>query len=176
MKDSAYLARCHKRLKEWGAPLQDWYCIGVMDTEEDSGGSFTCELCGCSRVRFVHEMSHKQYFEDVSVGCICAGIMEGDILAAKERERLIKNRARRRSNFLRRKWKENRWGGYQLKYKGDWISISGSDRSQYRVNYKKKSVQMYKGKPITNFLSAIYAAFDLVDPPIRGQRLWRKRH
>lgn len=171
MKDSAYLARCHKRLKEWGAPLQDWYCVGVMDTEEDSGGSFTCELCGCSRVRFVHEMSHKQYFEDVSVGCICAGIMEGDILAAKERERLIKNRARRRSNFVRRKWKENRRGEYRLKYKGDWILIYGSDQGRYEVSYDGKSVRQYKGKPITNFLSAIYAAFDLVDPPIRGQRL-----
>ena len=170
MKDGAYLARCHKRLKEWGAPLQDWYCIGVVDTEEDlGGGSFTCELCGCSRVRFVHEMSHEQYFEDVSVGCICAGVMEGDILAAKERERLIKNRARRKKTFLRRKWIEYRRGEHRLKYKGDWIWIYGSD--QYRVSYKKESGWLYKGKPIINFLSAVYAAFDLVDPPIRGQRL-----
>jgi hypothetical protein len=32
-------------------------------------------------------MQHKGYPEVIEVGCICAGVMEGDILAAKDRER-----------------------------------------------------------------------------------------
>ena len=96
--DSAYVRRCQKRLQEWGAPLSGWYCdyiYDVADEEEDPDyiDLFTCELCDCSQVRFVHVMRHDEYFETVSVGCICAGIMEGDILAAREREWLMKNRA-----------------------------------------------------------------------------------
>jgi hypothetical protein len=99
--DSAYIARCHKVLREWGAPLSDWYCIHVYDMADDDGEIYdlaTCELCGCSKVRYVHVMRHDLYFEDIEVGCICAGIMEGDILAAKDRERLMKNRAKRKQN------------------------------------------------------------------------------
>lgn len=29
--DSAYVRRCHKRLKEWEAPLTGWYCEYVYD-------------------------------------------------------------------------------------------------------------------------------------------------
>lgn len=110
--DSAYVRRCQKRLQEWGAPLSGWYCdyiYDVADEEEDPDhiDLFTCELCGCSQVRFVHVMRHDEYFETVSVGCICAGIMEGDILAARERERLMKNRAKRKRNFPNRQWRKN---------------------------------------------------------------------
>ena len=76
--DSAYIARCHKVLREWGAPLSDWHCVYVYDMADDDGGVYdlaTCELCGCSKVRYVHVMRHDQYFEDIEVGCICAGIM-----------------------------------------------------------------------------------------------------
>ena len=45
-------------------------------------------------------MVHEDYFDVVIVGCICAGIMEGDILRAKERDRLMKNRSKRRKNFI----------------------------------------------------------------------------
>ena len=99
--DSAYVRRCQKRLQEWGAPLSGWYCDYIYDVADEEADPdhidlFTCELCDCSQVRFVHVMRHDEYFETVSVGCICAGIMEGDILAARERERLMKNRANRK--------------------------------------------------------------------------------
>ena len=32
------------------------------------------------------------------------------------------------------------------------------------VKYRRQCVWTYKGKPITNFLSAAYVAFNLVDP------------
>ena len=66
--DSAYVRRCQKRLQEWGAPLSGWYCeyiYDVADEEEDPDhiDLFTCELCDCSQVRFVHVMRHDEYFE-----------------------------------------------------------------------------------------------------------------
>ena len=32
--DDAYIRRCHKRLKEWGAPLSGWYCSYVYDVAD----------------------------------------------------------------------------------------------------------------------------------------------
>ncbi|MBV1757764.1 MAG: hypothetical protein KMY55_07955 [Dethiosulfatibacter sp.] len=174
MKSNGYEARCQKRLEEWYAPISDWYCTDVIDIEEEASDTdlFTCELCGCSRVRFVHVMEHDDYFEDVRVGCICAGIMEGDVLAAKERERLMKNRAKRKRNFPNRKWKETPYGTYILMHKGSWIKMIHSkfNDQHYGVSYNGEIVWKYKGRPITNFLSATYAAFDLVDPVERIMR------
>lgn len=168
--NSAYVARCQRQLKKWNAPLDNWYCDRVIDVEEEysSTGLFTCELCGCVRVRFVHVMHHDEYFEDVRVGCICAGIMEGDVLAAIERERLIKNRAKRKNNFPHRKWKENRFGGYSLKYQSTWVNINRSkfNQNQYGISCNGKSIWKYKGQSITSFLVAAYAAFDLIDPAV----------
>lgn len=63
--DSAYVRRCQKRLQEWGAPLSGWYCdyiYDVADEDEDSDHIelFTCELCDCTQVRFVHVMRHNE--------------------------------------------------------------------------------------------------------------------
>lgn len=160
MYDAAYYARCQKRLKEWGAPLDGWSCVEMIDLED---AEFTCELCGYEGIRYLHKMEHPQYFEFIEVGCICAGIMEGDILAAKERDRKLRNRSKRKRNFLNRKWKHAVNGNYYLTYKGDKVFINQCSNGYYCF-YQGKKVYQYKGKPIDNFLSACYAAFDLADP------------
>jgi hypothetical protein len=110
-------------------------------------------------------MTHPDYFEDVSVGCICAGIMEGDILAAKDRERLMRNRSKRKRSFPKRKWTRTT-NGWSLTYHGEQILIGRSRHNPERlgVKYNGQCVWTYKGKPITDFLSAAYAAFNLADP------------
>ena len=118
-----------------------------------------------------HVMEHPDYFDYVEVGCVCAGVMEGDILAAKERERLVKNRAKRRRFFPRRKWKTARNGNHFLKYQGETVFINHNGNGRYNVRCDEDTVWQYKGKPIDNFLSATYAAFDLIDPPLERIRL-----
>ncbi len=164
--DSAYIARCHKTLKDWGAPLDGWVISSTYDRLEEKAELFTCELCGCNRVRIVHVMKHEYYFERVSVGCICAGIMEGDILAAKERDRLMKNRAKRRERFPRRKWIKLSDGSFILYYRGSRVIINriSPQRERYFISCNSKTAYHDKGKLITNFISAAYAAFDLADP------------
>lgn len=169
----AYISRCHKRLKEWSAPLKDWYCTDIYDMAEETQtirDAFTCELCDCANVRFVHVMRHDQYFEEMRVGCICAGVMEDDIIAAQERERSIKNRAKRRVNFSGRKWHSILPRGFCLVYRGTQVLIfpSHTGDGRFSVHVRGKSYWTYKGKPITNFLSATYAAFEIVDPRIRA--------
>ena len=88
--DSACVRRCHKVLKALDAPLEGWFCVGVLDHGVDS---FTCELCDCKKVRYIHAMRHEHYLADIKVGCICAGVMEGDILAAQERDAEAKDTA-----------------------------------------------------------------------------------
>jgi hypothetical protein len=166
--DKKYLAKCLRRLKEWGAPLHGWHCADVVDVREDDpeASLSECELCGCGNVRYEHIMEHEEYFEPVTVGCICAGIMEGDILKAKERERLMRNRAKRRRNFVRKAWKQTSRNTRYRQYKGQLITIV-ENYGSYAVHAGTKTTLTYKGRVIRDFLSASYAAFDLADPVVK---------
>ncbi len=163
-RDESHYAKCIQQLKEWGAPVDGWKCIGITDVREDDPEAplSSCELCGCGTVRYEHIMDHDLYFESVTVGCICAGIMEGDVLKARERERQMRNRASRRRNFLKHKWKQGRNMWYRTYREKDLFIRKMGD--SYVVSAGKRTTGMYKGKPITDFYSAIYAAFDLADP------------
>ena len=167
--DKRYLARCLKALKAWGAPLEGWYCIEVVDVREDDEDAplWTCELCGCDKVRFIHVMDNPLYFEPVRVGCICAGIMEGDILAAEERERRMRNRASRRRSFLKHRWQHSARNVWYRTYRKKSLMIVDHD-GQFAVHAGSKVATRHEGKPIRDFYSAIYAAFDLADPKEGG--------
>ena len=68
-----YLRRCIRELKKWNAPLEGWFCERVVDVFEDGDAEefSTCDVCGCSQVRYEHHMVHEDYFDVVIVGCIC---------------------------------------------------------------------------------------------------------
>lgn len=165
ISDRRYFARCIRRLKEWDAPLEGWECTDVIDMrEEDSSADlFTCELCGCSCVRNVHIMEHEEYFEPVWVGCICAGFMEGDIYKAADRERLMRNRAKRRKNFLKHEWKHDWPDVWERIYQKKELEIRET-AGLFTVFADGKMTSTYKGKPIMDLYSAVYAAFELADP------------
>ena len=169
--DKRYLARCLKALKDWGAPLEGWYCLDVIDVREDDHDAplWTCELCGCDRVRFVHVMDNPLYFEPVRVGCICAGVMEGNILAAEERERRVRNRAKRRWNFAKKPWKRNWRGDWFRTYRKKSMSIAKRSDGTYAVMVGGNVALAYRDKPIVDFYSAVYAAFDLADPKVKSR-------
>lgn len=155
-----YIARCQKNLKAWKAPLDNWRCVGLIDGED---AYFKCELCGYENVRYIHVMEHDEYFEKLYVGCICAGVMEGDILAAEGRDRKMKNRSKRKMNFPNRKWKIARSGACYVKYRGQYVFINERN-GKYNCSCNGRRTWLYHDKPIVDFLSACYAAFDLADP------------
>ena len=163
--DKRHYARCIRQLKEWGAPLEDWICTAIVDTKEDDEDASLseCELCGCSNVRYEHVMEHVRYFEPVIVGCICAGIMEGDVLKAQERERLMKNRSQRRKRFVAKGWEETVSGQLYREHKGERVLLHKCS-SGYSVQVKGRMLYHYKGKRITDTLTAAYAAFNVLDP------------
>lgn len=166
----AYESRCIARLVQWGAPISGWRCVDTYDTADGDSGDpnfHTCELCNCPSVRFVHVMGHPDHSKELHVGCICAGIMEGDILGAKAREREMRNRAKRKSNFRKKSWTEKATGNFTLRYKGNRITIvpSRTGRGGYGVYYAGGSTWYRDGNRISSFADAVDVAFDLIDPP-----------
>jgi len=151
------------------APISGWDCIYTYDALDEgwipgnNAGLFTCELCGCKKVRYVHVMHNNDFYENLYVGCICAGVMEGDVLQACEREQLIRNRARRKQSYLKRQWRVNSRGNQTLRYKGKDIVVFKLGAG-LGVMYGSEKALRYRGKSIENFLTAVHAAFDLVDP------------
>lgn len=164
--DNGYLSRCVEELKRREAPLSGWKCIRIADVREDDRDAqlSVCELCGCAKVRFEHYMMHPQFPQPISVGCVCAGIMEGNILKARERERIAKNRSARRRRFAAKAWFSVRRGVYTRQYNHRNIRIIEMN-GLYTVEIGRLIISKYKGKPISNILSAGYAAFDAIDPP-----------
>jgi len=157
--DEKYKKRCLNKLKEWGAPLDGWKCIGVTNVDEENQGiRAECELCGCKDVKFVHSMWNANYFEIVEVGCVCAGIMEGDELKAKARDDWMKNRARRKENFIKKKWSVVENGIWKRRYRGKEIFIR-----QMQGEYFAIIDGVWAGK-YKNFLAAVYGAFKTADP------------
>lgn len=103
-----------------GVPHKGWTCTGI----EDLGApDKQCEMCESSMVRFVHYMTHPNYFKELTVGCVCAGHMELDRKAAEVRETSMRNRANKRKRWLTRKWKISKKGNPYLKSDGFIISI-----------------------------------------------------
>lgn len=67
-------------------PHSGWNCAGVQDLRAPVG---ICEMCGYQTIRYAHHMEHPKY-RSLSVGCVCAGRMEGDVERARRREKEFK--------------------------------------------------------------------------------------
>jgi hypothetical protein len=106
-------------------PHKGWSNVDVEDMGEPC---FECELCGYPEVRFVHVMVNPEYTGELRVGCVCAGHLEGDYTAAKDRERGARNAASRRDRLARRHRK---------------ALLNWADLSRWRVsgkgNYSRRS-------------------------------------
>lgn len=143
----SYKAKCIKKLKEWGAPLDGWECLTTYDVAEDADYDDAvlteCELCGCKRVRYVHIMRNP---------------------AAKERERQLKNRSKRRQRFVKKAWEQIADNIWVRTYKHHRLRIMRDYSGRYTISDGVRCKKQYKGRMIDDFLSASYAAYDLADP------------
>jgi hypothetical protein len=96
-------------------PHKGWTCIDI----EDLGcPAAICEMCEAQEIRYVHTMEHPDYPETLRCGCICAGHMEEDLLAARDRERRLRAGQRRRSRWLTRQWGRSAAGNEFVKSDG----------------------------------------------------------
>lgn len=115
--DPEVLARLNDAENLWkrdDVPHSGWICTGITDLGAPVG---ICEMCGHQIIRYAHHMIHPQY-RPIVAGCYCAGKMEGNIDAARERERNLKNQLARKESFIRRQWKRSKNGNEYLRIRG----------------------------------------------------------
>lgn len=166
MADTIYKARCLKTLQQLGLPTEGWFCEQIEDGGDPDK---TCELCGCSRVRFLHHMRHPGVAGTIAVGCLCDGVMSGDELGAVAREREARNRAKRRQSFVHGRWSQV-WGGmnatsWQKKLRnGPLCQIRRDGSGRYAVWHKNRWCYLCRGKPLVSFSQAADALFTVSDP------------
>lgn len=107
-----------ERWDKKGLPHKGWRCDDVIDLggdgPMDDDDYATCEMCDKERIRYVHVMSHPRVPKSIDVGCVCAGKMSGDYEGARQRERVLRNKAARRSNWLKRNWRVSAKGNPYL--------------------------------------------------------------
>lgn len=131
-------------------PHSGWHCVDVIDLGEPVG---ICQMCGYQIIRYAHQMEHPDYGH-LSVGCVCAGRMEGDVEAAKRREKEFRNKQARRLRFFQRKWKQSKKGNEYLKIedhvivlyrhgKNQWGSQNGGQNFQSGKNQESGYVWKY---------------------------------
>ncbi len=166
--DKTYVARCLARLEELNAPLKDWYCVEVIDIREDDPEAplKVCELCDYDGIRYVHVMAHDDYPDEICVGCICAGVMERDIIAAKARDTEARNRTQRKKNYLKKKWADEPDGSWTLRYKGHDLKISVEvfqDIPQYTAWIDGEGWKWRNNAMLTDFIQARNYIFDLME-------------
>lgn len=109
----------HGKWSQAGVPHRGWICQGVEDN--GPGSDFVCEMCETQEIRFVHAMAHPEYAggQPLQCGCICAGHMEGDYVAAREREGQARLRAARRERWpYRMGWRRSAKGNAYLRHEG----------------------------------------------------------
>ncbi len=103
-----------------GVPHRGWRCVDIEDLGEPST---ECEMCESQTIRYVHHMEHADYPHVLQVGCVCAGHMEGNLAASRERESSMRSRAGKRSRWLSRRWKISAKGNPNLKADGFRVTV-----------------------------------------------------
>lgn len=99
-----------------GVPKKGWVCVDIEDLGEPSA---VCEMCESSTIRFVHYMENDRYDDALRCGCVCAGNMENDLVAAERREQGMRSRASKR-----KRWAD--LSGWRMSDKGTiWIERDG---------------------------------------------------
>jgi hypothetical protein len=120
-----------------------------------------CEMCESKFVRYVHTMRHPNHPE-LDVGCICAGHMEGNKFAARQREQDFKQRSARKSKWLSRAWFLSRSGNEYLNVDGFNIVIY-YQRGGYwsaRIKHRETGYQKFSQRRYATAEQAKLAAFD----------------
>lgn len=151
-----------------GIPHKGWQYLGVEDLAEDVIGEEeipyeTCEMCGQEKIRYVHILRHPSYPNVMRVGCVCAEKMLSDYDNPQETERVARNRANRRRNFMKQEWTLNPTkGNYSLRYRGERITLVNG-RFGWGVAYHNDIIWKRNGRSMRSVDEAKMLAFELYD-------------
>jgi hypothetical protein len=139
-------------------PKHGWVCVGIDDLEEPSA---ICEMCETQEIRYVHTMKHRHYPDTLDCGCICAGQMEGNIGAARERETAVRNRAGRKARWLKRRWRISERGNAFIKADGYLMVVyRRGDHWGFRIQNTDTDDGFMSRRPLDSEDAAKLRAFD----------------
>ena len=122
------------RINLWddpNVPKKGWVCVDVIDLGQPVG---ECGMCGKEDIRYVHIMRHENH-QSIGAGCVCAGKMEGNTEAAKERENALKNKINRFRTFSVTDFKTSAKGNLYTKYKDTVITFMQNKKENGGWNY-----------------------------------------
>ena len=158
-----------ERINLWNdpnVPKKGWVCADVIDLGVPVG---ECGMCGKEDIRYVHIMRHDRH-QSIGAGCVCAGNMEGDADASKERENALKNKISRYSTFVKLDLKISKKGNPYTKYKDTVITFieKEKDNKDNRDNKDMETVWTFVENGefsvrYKNLEEAKRAAFEKVD-------------
>ncbi|OJX14294.1 MAG: hypothetical protein BGO77_08305 [Caedibacter sp. 37-49] len=146
-------ASIHGSTGKWldqNVPHRNWQCYEVEDLGQPSQD---CEMCEREVVRYVHRMNHANH-PSLNVGCICAGHMEGNLEAAKSRDKELRSRTQRRANWLALKWKTSKNGNPYIKTRANNL-----DNNPHHVVITK-SGQRYSASIDKSYINKWYNTLD----------------
>lgn len=153
-----------------GVPHKGWICVEVIDLADECDDCDEieygqCEMCGNEKIRFVHAMRHPDYPDILKVGCVCAEKMSDDYVSPRKREAAIRNKALRRKNFMRARWRYNPVKKtYSKKYKGEYITIVAGRYGGYGIYFAERNRwKDYTGNKINDFKTAENVAFEFYE-------------
>jgi hypothetical protein len=132
--------------------------IDIEDLEEPSA---VCDMCEMQEIRYVHTMEHPRYSEALRCGCICAGHMEGNPDAARDRETDMRNRAGRKARWLSRRWRRSGRGNPFIKA-ADYLIVvyPQADHWAFRIKNTETDDGFASRRPLDSETAAKLRAFD----------------
>jgi hypothetical protein len=87
--------------RQRGVPHKGWQCEEVVDLDDAIG---RCDFCG-TELRYEHRLTHPEWPDEMTAGCICAGALTGDYKQAKQMDAAARRASRLAAS---KRWK--RWG------------------------------------------------------------------
>ncbi len=143
-------------------PHKGWACTYIEDLGSPDQ---TCEMCEKEHIRYVHYMSHPDYPGELQCGCICAGNMEANLVAAQNREAKLRNRSSRKRNWPKlRGWHTSVKGNLTMTKDGYRITLFKSGQGfKASVVELTKNVPFYSKRIFKLELEAQSASFDQVE-------------
>ena len=130
-------------LRRWdrkGYPHKGWTCNNVSEAEESDG---SCEMCGETGLRWIHELKHLTQGLSVDVGRVCAGHLQEDYDKAASLQRLALNKSKRKKTFLAYPWSTHihtdKGTLYYIKTRKAEIRVTHNDRGWLISDFHRRS-------------------------------------
>ena len=145
-----------------GCPKVGWQWLRAIDLHDDEGREYgdyeQCEFCDKEQIRFVHYLRHPDWKDEIAVGRICADALSGDVRADSE-ERRLRNRAQRKTNFLKLKsWRTSAKGNYWIEYQEHHIIVVRCSNGKFKLRIDGVAGKLF----FNDKTAAMGRAFDVV--------------